>query len=304
MMAGKLVFDENIRAELDYVDTNEGNSDLNKHYMASVTKSFASALIGIALDQQPSYTLDEPVLNFYTQYAAFENEHDWKHQSTLKNFLTMRHGFKADDSLIDGLDSNSDFIKTLFDQPVGAQPGTKFQYSSLVSIALGDIASKITNMPTRDFAQTYLFDPLNIEEPKWLLTPKGRANTGYGLWLSTRDMAKFGQLYLQQGEWQGEQIISSQWVTMSTKQHVTLEEGYLVNGYGFQWWTESHYVSGEVIEMYFAGGNGGQFIVVVPELDLVTVLTGHNYNAYKETRRTMQMFMREYILPSILTANN
>ncbi len=296
---GKLVLDVNIRTELDYVDEAEGNTDINKHYMASATKSFASALIGIALHQQPSYTINEPVLNFYTEYSSFKYDHDWKYQSTIKNFLTMRHGFDASDSLIDDLDGNDDFVKAMLDQPMKDLPGSQFQYSSLASIVIGDITEKITNTPTHEFAQSYLFDPLNIEKPRWLKTPKGKTNTGYGLWLSTRDMAKLGQLFLQNGQWQGEQVIPQEWVKLSTEQHVTPED-YAVDGYGFQWWIKDYKIDGEHINTYFAGGNGGQFIVVSPQLELVVLHTGHNYNSYYATRENLRKLMANYILPSIL----
>lgn len=299
---GTLVFDELIRSKLDYVDKEEKNKDINQHYMASVTKSVTSALLGIAIDKNPQLTIDDKVLNYFPEYNDIKHLDDRKREVSIKNLLTMRHGFVFDEGkTLNSIVKNSkDYVKGFLDQPMEHEPGNVFRYSSFASIALGDIVTKTTNIPVKYFAQTYLFTPLNIDIKLWLETPIGRTNTGYGLWLSTRDMAKFGQLFLQKGQWQGEQIISPYWVELSTKKQFDLPPEYPTDGYGFQWWTTDYDIADKTIETYFADGNGGQFIIVVPELELVTIFTGSNYNDYGDNARQKDVLMKNYILPAIL----
>lgn len=299
---GKLVFDELIRHKLDYVDKDEGNKDINQHYMASVTKSVTSALLGIAIDKTPQLSIEDKMLSYFPEYNDIKYMDDRKSEVTIKNLLTMRHGFEFDEgaTLRKIVKNSKDYVKGFLDQPMEHEPGNVFRYSSFASIALGDIVTKTTNIPVKDFAQTYLFTPLNIDIKLWLETPIGRTNTGYGLWLSTRDMAKFGQLFLQKGQWQGEQIISPYWVELSTKKQFDLPSEYPTDGYGFQWWTTDYDIADKTIETYFADGNGGQFIIVVPKLELVTIFTGSNYNDYGDNARQKDVLMKNYILPAIL----
>ena len=285
----QLVFDELIRTQLDSRDSYIRNNDLRVHSMQSVSKSFVSALVGIAVDQGHISTVDEPFYDFFDEYTAFNNWDANKPTITLDNVLTMQHGWQWDEwshpftdnrnSLGFIYNNTTDYVKALLDLPMETTPGTTFAYSTIASVALGAAVENRTGIQLENYADTYLFEPLGIESAIWDFTPVGRAHTGGGLWLSSRDMAKFGQLYLDQGVWNGQQILSPEWVAASQESKVFLGFGHS-DYYGYQWWNKTFNLSdGRSIFTYSAHGNGGQFIFVIPELNSVVVFTGGNYDS-------------------------
>jgi CubicO group peptidase (beta-lactamase class C family) len=126
-----------------------------------------------------------------------------------------------------------------------------------------------------DYAQTYLFAPLGIQQSRWRRSPDGQATGGGGLWLTPRDTARFGTMYLQGGSWNGRRVVPADWVLQSP-QRVDALDG---NGYGFLWWKREFEHRGENVQCFFTSGNGGNFIFVFPALDLVVVFTGSNYDS-------------------------
>ena len=302
-----LVFDELIRTQLDSRDSYIGNSDLNVHSAQSVTKSFASALVGIAIDKNYIESTDAKFYDFFQNYPSFENWDESKNQINLENVLTMQHGWQWDEwsypysdsrnSLGEIYRNHPDHVKGLLDLPMATSPGSTFAYSTIASVALGGAVENATGLQLEDFADQYLFLPLGINSHIWDFTPAGRAHTGGGLWISSRDMAKLGQLFLQQGNWNGEQLISTEWVDISTQAHVTLNYSHSDN-YGYQWWDKTFNLSdGRSIYTYSAQGNGGQFIYVIPELNSVVVFTGSNYDS-PEMYQAVTL-MRQFVLPAL-----
>ena len=300
-----LVLHEDFRTSFSMYDNWIENEELDTHIVHSVSKNFVSALTGIAIEQGYISDVNTPFYQLFN-YANYDNWSDNKNDLTLKNVLTMRLGLEWDEwtspyseddnSLTNLVKNNSDYIKALLDLPMTSAPGTSYAYNTAASMALGRAVEVATNIPLADFADMYLFEPMQIDNAQWLFTPTGTPNTGSGLFLETRDMAKFGQLYLDNGIWNGIQIINPEWVDASFEKHVKLNWSY-TNGYGFQWWLGSFRAEGKSIPFYSSRGYGGQFIIIVPDYDLVVAFTGHNYeNGLYDSPFAL---VEDYIIPAI-----
>ena len=147
-------------------------------------------------------------------------------------------------------------------------------------MVLGHIVSTRSGMLLDDYAAANLFASLGIQQSRWRRSPDGLATGGGGLWLTPRDAAKFGTLYLQGGTWNGARVVPAEWVEQS-QQRVGALAG---DGYGFLWWKRAFPYRGNTVESYFTSGNGGNFIFVFPTLELVVVFTGSNYNSSRMQR--------------------
>lgn len=300
---GQLIVDELFRTKLDDNDAAIGNMNLNIHTMQSVTKSFNSALMGIAIDKGFIDSADTSFYSLFPEYNEFENWSASKNDITIENVLTMRHGWQynewdypieSDQNTLFFIYRNySDFVKGLLDLPMAADPGTSFVYSTMASHALGAAVSNRSNKSIPFFAREYLFEPLQISKAYWLFSPKNRAMTGCCLFISGRDMTKLGQLYLDKGKWNGKQIISSDWIEKSVARTVDLNLGF-ADGYGYQWWMKEFMVNGQPIDSFFAAGNGGQFIYVFPSLNAVVSFTGENYGS--QTMYQVTSLLEDYLL--------
>jgi CubicO group peptidase (beta-lactamase class C family) len=239
------------------------------HQINSVTKSITSALFGMALDQGYIESIDQPMLDFFPDRTV-ANMDDAKEAITLENLLTMTSGLTWRDELgnrgdLSALYASPDWLQFVLDRPMKAEPGKRFVYNSGVSNLLTAVMEQATRQDVRTFAKTYLFDPLGIKSAQWLLVdPEGHPFGGTGMLLSPRDMAKFGYLYLNNGNWNGEQIIPADWVEASTQKHIPARP--VADGYGYQWWVSFR-------GYYMASGYGGQYIIVAPEQNLVVVFT-------------------------------
>jgi CubicO group peptidase (beta-lactamase class C family) len=277
--------------------------------MKSATKSVNSILVGIAIDQQKISGVDERISTFFPAYSdVFTNKE--KEAICLKHLLSMTAGFSWDEWTFPYsspyndaamMASQSDFFRYVLEKPMATLPGAKFTYNSGISLMLGEIVHQASGLPPDKFAERYLFGPLDISNYYWQKAPNGVVNTLGGLWLRPRDMAKIGQLMLDGGRWKGKQIVSERWVKESTKRHVDagqLPAGFLADGYGYQWWLGSFHVRDQVIESYSARGQGGQFIIVFPKLQMVAVFTGWNDNTLLGQPLDMT---QQYILPAVVT---
>ena len=166
--------------------------------------------------------------------------------------------------------------------PVIFTPGTAFEYNSGNTLILGEIVRKTSGLSLDDFAEEYLFSPLGITSYQWTHCRNAGEVTfaSGGLYLRPRDMAKFGQLFLQDGVWEGNRIISSEWIEASVKESiplpVSMRDRYHAYGYGYQWWLETYNYGN--INAYSARGWGNQYIVILPEANMVVVVTGGAYD--------------------------
>ncbi|HEU4602307.1 MAG TPA: serine hydrolase, partial [Steroidobacteraceae bacterium] len=176
---------------------------------------------------------------------------------------------------------------------MSANPGERSSYCSAGAVLLGDMLSLRTGMALDDYANMYLLQPLGIEQALWRRSPDGHATGGGGMRLRPRDAAKFGQLYLDGGVWQGQQIVPKDWVDESQRTFTTLNN----DGYGLLWWKHSLQVHGNVEEAFSADGNGGNFIFVFPQEALVVVFTASNYDT-DLTRQPLDILTKG-ILPAV-----
>jgi CubicO group peptidase (beta-lactamase class C family) len=257
-----------------------------RHPLYSVTKSFVATLIGIALDKGFINGTDQRIVDFFPE-RTFANLDQQKAAMTLEDTLTMRTGldWQEGDPAYRAMYVSPDWVKYVLDEPMTTLPGNQFNYCSGCSHLLSAIVRQTTKMNPRDFAEQYLFKPLGITNVRWDTDAEGTPIGGWGLQLTPRDMAKLGYLYLRKGQWEGQQIVSAQWVENATRTH-TETGGDL--GYGYQWWT---YPS---LAAYTALGRDGQTIFVIPELDLVIVTTAE-IGGHDEIFQLIQ----QYILPAV-----
>ncbi|SFD15062.1 serine hydrolase domain-containing protein [Pseudoalteromonas denitrificans] len=300
----RLIFYEQIREQLDFTDNWGNNKNVNLHILNSVTKSFTSALIGIAIDQGFIPNTEVKVFDYFQHKSLNNNWDNRKNEVTLKNWLTMRHGFLWDEWNVSYLDSNNlnsqmnnnnDPIQFLLDRPMGTNPGESFAYSTGISFGIGRILQLATGLSVTEFMQQNLFAPLNITNfDTWSLDDQ--LHTGSGLYLNTRDMAKFGQLFLDKGKWQGQQVISEAWVNESTTQ--IIDKGNW--GYGYQWWMTSYDVNGEKLETFYADGFGGQYIFIFPKINVVIAITGSAYEPEQRSQRNLTQVLEQHILPVLV----
>ena len=256
-----------------------------RHELYSCTKSFVSTLIGIAMDKGYLDRTDRRVVDFFPEHM-FANLDEQKKTMTLEDLLTMRSGlnWQEGDPVYRAMYQSPDWVQFVLDEPMAESPGSRFNYCSGCSHLLSAILQQTTGMNPRDFAEQYLFHPLGISDVQWDTDSQGIPIGGWGLHLTPREMAKLGYLYLREGQWDDQQIISAKWVEDATRKH-TETDGDL--GYGYQWWT---YPS---LAAYTALGRYGQTIFVIPEADLVIVTTAQMDN-HDEIFRLIE----QYILPA------
>ena len=242
----------------------------SKHDVASVTKSFTSTLIGVALRQGYIKSLQQPLLSFFPKRTVANLDAD-KRAITLDDLLTMRSGLKCrtwpgEITLLRMMQS-PDWVQFMLDLPMTDKPATRFKYSSGGVHLLSAVISEATGMSALEFARHNLLDPMGISEVEWPTDPQGVNNHGWGdLKISPHDMAKLGFLYLHGGSWDGNQLLPPGWVEAATAAHTSPDGHGLTDGYGYLWWVDS---SG----FYTAIGRGGQLITVVPEKNMIVVFT-------------------------------
>jgi len=259
-----------------------------RHRQYSCTKSFISALVGIAIEM--GYLpagVDQPVLECFPG-QTFANPDPRKDALTLAHLLTMSAGLNwvEGDDVYRQMWQSGDWVKFVLDRRMVADPGADFNYSSGVSHVLSGIIQRGSGLLTQDFARERLFGPLGISDPHWDTDADGLAIGGWGLMLTPREMAKLGYLYLHEGVWDGQQIVPAEWVKASTTDHI--ETGGDLD-YGYQWWV---YPTGDA---YTALGLDGQIIYVAPASALVVVFTAHN----QDGSAPLLDLIDTYILPAV-----
>jgi CubicO group peptidase (beta-lactamase class C family) len=263
---------------------NEGSVE-QKDRLQSVTKSYTSALVGIALDQGYLSSVDQKMLDFFPEVADQITD-PRKDQITIQDLLQMRAGYpseETDPALWDGLLSGH-YPPLIEEFPLIADPGTEFNYSNLSSNWLGIIVDRATGTNLKAYAEENLFLPLGVEAGEWGTDAEGHNNGCGDLHLTARDAAKFGLLYLNDGEYEGNQVVPADWVHDSLQRYsedINATGGFPANfglsisdiGYGYQWWSAK--AGGHHLD--FAWGHGGQFIVLLDELDMVIVVTSYPF---------------------------
>jgi len=260
---------------------NEGSVE-QKYYMASATKSYASALVGIALDQGCLSSLDQKMMEFVPEFAG-QIDDPRKERITIRDLLKMRSGYVWEEitPYMDALFSSEGiWLPFIVDFPLTNDPGTKFGYSNLTSHLLGVIVARACDTDLKSYSQEYLFSLIDAEVGDWLQDADGFYHGSHGLSLTARDRAKFGLLYLNHGAYEGNQVVSADWVRESLQRYsegidisgwlsgITSRYGYFRDlGYGYQWWSAR---AGDH-QFNYASGHGGNLIVLLDELEMVIV---------------------------------
>ena len=249
------------------------------HDLASVTKSITSVLIGIAIDQGFIESVEQPLLSYFPERTIANLDAD-KEEITIENLLTMTSGFicgyQPGEKEHNEMFSSEDWVQFELDLPMARGPGQEYAYCSGNSHLLSAILTKASGMSMLDFAQKHLFAPLGINEVVWPADPQGITRGWGDLHLHPHDLAKIGYLYLNKGLWEGKQLLSAAWVEKSTQAQA--DRAIKTNtftrpgrDYGYAW----HLVSeGPFSGMYYAAGRGGQSLHVLPDANVVTVITG------------------------------
>jgi CubicO group peptidase (beta-lactamase class C family) len=266
------------------------SSDYNEtkiHHIYSCTKSFTSALIGIALDEGYINNIDDHVLDYFPN-RTFDNMNNWKEAITIEHLLTMTTGLEWNDQInFYNMAASYDWVQYVLNRPMETLPGTSWNYNTGASHLLSSIVEKVSPNGTLEYAKEHIFDPLNFSNYSWETDPYGIPIGGTLLHITSRDMAKFGLLYLHEGIWDGIQLVPSNWVRKSTKAYMMEEfdQGH-GSGYGFQWWIYNW------AKAFTARGSYEQYIVVVPDYDMIIVSTGNADFHFIE-------LLVNYILPSV-----
>jgi CubicO group peptidase (beta-lactamase class C family) len=270
----------------------------SRHDLRSATKSITSMLIGISIDQGLLPDANTAVLPYIASLNPIANWDDRKNEIRVNDFLTMSSGLDCDDSAPEspGNEENmyrkNDWVQFVWDLPMLNDPGDTYAYCTGGVVVLGDLISNVAGRRVDDFASSELFAHLNISDYNWELTPAGQVDTGGHIHMLPRDMAKIGETMLRDGVWNGQSIISDSWVQESTQERLIVSEG---TSYGYLWWRRAFGGNGEY-QSFIASGNGGQYIFVIPGLDLVIVFTGTNYNSSLSSQPLA--IIDEYIIPA------
>jgi CubicO group peptidase (beta-lactamase class C family) len=238
-----------------------------RHELYSVTKSFTSTLIGIAIDKGFIDNIHHPVLTYFPQ-MAIKNEDDLKKAMTLEHLLTMSAGldWQEGDPIYTAMVESGNWTTFVLNTPMRSHPGSEFNYCSGCSHVLSAVVQKTAGADNPAFANQNLFGPLGIQNYRWDTDSTGVPVGGWGLQLTPRDMARLGYLFLHQGRWNGQTIVSSAWVKAATQGHIKADAQL---DYGYQWWINPS------LGTYSARGRYGQTIYVAPRLNLIVVITAH-----------------------------
>jgi CubicO group peptidase (beta-lactamase class C family) len=283
----------------------DGHAAERLHTQQSVSKSFTSALVGIAIGKGEIAGVDERVLDFFPESMAIDNLDERKRRIALDDLLTMRSGTdyheRGPGSPHFQLNALSrGWTSFILDRPMVREPGTQFQYDSGAVILASELIRRRYDVHADEFAKEHLFAPLGIDRFEWYRNAEGHPHTGGGLSLRSRDMAKLGLLYLREGQWEDRQVVPVEWVRASLKRHVEFEpprSGAI--GYGYWWWVYPPDPAGAGRDIFAACGFMGQYIFLVPEHDMIVVVTagarGPHQNAPCE-------FLYADILPAVQPA--
>ena len=272
------------------------------HDTRSVGKSIASTLLGIAIKEKYIKSETQTLKEFY-DLKSFQNYSTAKDSITLKSLLTMSSTFEGSDmnSESPGNEENmyptKNWVDFTLNLPVDKtkQANKQWDYFTAGCIVLGDIIHKSVPNGLEKYADKNLFRPLNITKYRWQFTPQKVANTAGSLQLCSLDYAKFGQLYKNQGTWNGKQILSQEWIAKSLSHQMPISEDEF---YGYLFWNKTYKVNGLDYEVYYSSGNGGNRIFIFKNKPIVIIITSTAYNTtYGE--KQVEKIMQEYLIPVI-----
>jgi len=276
-----------------------------KHDMRSVSKSVTSLLVGIAIDRKLIASVEEPVVKFFPEYAPLKTP-GWD-RITLRNLLTMSSGIKWDEARAWNdpkndepyLGSEPDPLRYVLAKPIAAPPDLIWNYNGGGTDLLGAVIARVSGKAFEVFANETLFQPLGITDWEWQHYQNNKVSAAAGLRLRPRDAAKIGQLVLARGVWNGQQIVSGEWIAQATTPRFQAV-GYFggLFFYGYQWWFGRTLVDGCDVKWISAVGLGGQRIFIVPEFDLVVMTTSGLYSSPRQGHAALDI-LYSFIFPAV-----
>lgn len=264
-----------------------------KHSLYSCSKSFTSTAVGFAVDEK-RLSVNDKVVSFFPNSLP-DTVKEYLSELTVKDLLTMSAGQEPDPTTIIPF-KYDDWPKAFLALPILHKPGSKFLYNTMATFMLSAIVQKVTGQKEVDYLKPRLFDPLGITGMDWELNRQGINTGGWGLRLKTEDLAKLGQFYLQKGEWNGKQLLSKKWVEEATTFKIDQAPGVAqskrdssdwMQGYCYQFWRCRH-------NAFRADGAFGQYIIVMPEQDVVIAITSETSDMQGELN-----LIWKYLLPSM-----
>jgi len=267
-------------------------ADSLKHTMYSTSKSFTSTAIGFAVAEK-KLSVNDKVVSFFPELLP-DTVSSFLKSLTIRDLLTLSVGHSTDPS--EDIPAKNQWVKAFLATPIADTPGTKFLYNSMATFMLSAIVQKVTGEKVIDYLEPRLFKPLGITNKDWETNPEGINVGGWGLRIRTTDMAKFGQLFLNKGKWNGKQIIPESWITEATTAHIIQnpsatkeqrESSDWLQGYCYQFWRSRN-------NSYRGDGAFGQYILVFPELDAVIAITSETPDMQDELN-----LVWKYLYPAI-----
>ncbi len=295
---------------------NESTKD-TKHNTRSATKTITGTLIGMLIQDQLLGSEKVKAASFFND--DFQNMDSRKNEITIEDLLTMSSILECDDwnQYSRGNEEKmyliEDWAKFYWNLPIKGFPewttkpkdskyGRSFSYCTAGVVVLGSIIDKVSGSSLYNYAENKLFKKLGISDYHWQMTPTGIPMTGGGLGLRSRDLLKIGQLYLNNGKWNNDQIISKQWIEKSTQAHA--EVGMFDYEYGYLWWLSEFGQEGEKERAYFMSGTGGNKVAVIPSLELVVVLTSKFFSGGMNSHNQTTKILDDFIVPEIQEIKN
>lgn len=276
------------------------------HDMRSASKSISSTIVGLAKDKSLFQNVQQSIFNFLPE--KYQNQRDsLKSKIDIQSLLTMSSGLDAIDyginanpkspAVEDNYQRSKDWIKTILTAPMINTPNTKANYGSANPYLLGVLMDSIVSEPLELFIDKHLFQKLKISNYIIQADLNGTPYFSGGMYLTPKDMLKFGELYLNNGKWNSRAVVSKKWVKNSLKNYHNLENTVDKNGYGYLWWHNTYQVNGKSIDTIEARGAGGQYIFIIPNLKTVIIITSGNYRNGKTQQP--ELILEKYILPYI-----
>lgn len=251
-----------------------GYDENTPHQIWSDTKSFLSALVGIAVHNGLIESVDKKIMDYFPEYI-YDGMDQRFFDITVKHLLTMQMGIDKEENNLIAVVSSENWIKETFELPLIFNPGQRFSYNSLETHLLSAILTKVSGSTALEYSETYLTKSMGIEIASWTQDPQGYNVGGYDIYMTPRDMAALGYLYLNEGEIHNRQIVPKEWVNSSLTKSWDTDGpawGVLTDyNYGYLWWLGK--ING--CDLFMALGMGGQYIVVFPELQLIIVTTAN-----------------------------
>jgi CubicO group peptidase (beta-lactamase class C family) len=276
--------------------------------MASVTKAFTSALTGIAIQEGYIDGVDTPIHTFFPDYA--DRFDSLKREITVEHLLTMSSGldWNGMEIPVSSRNQENDLIQLfivedpigyILDKPVVAVPGTRWYYSCGDVNLLGEIIKRATGMRMDVYAESLLFEPLGINNVEWSFIQSEIIQASGSHYMTPRDLAKFGYLFLDEGRWRDQQVIPAKWVEKTMKEYISYDipgwnEAY-GSRYGYQWWLRKFTTDGTTVDVVLRSGWGCQKIILFPDHGMMVVMTG----GYYIDDEPINEIILEYIIPSL-----